>query len=38
MGDAARRRAEHEFRYERVVERLAPLARGDLSVCAPYTT
>jgi phosphatidylinositol alpha-1,6-mannosyltransferase len=32
MGTAARRRAVEEFRYERVVERLLPLARGDVSV------
>jgi phosphatidylinositol alpha-1,6-mannosyltransferase len=32
MGHAARRRAVEEFRYERIIERLLPLARGDLSV------
>jgi phosphatidylinositol alpha-1,6-mannosyltransferase len=32
MGAAARRRAVEEFRYERIVEQLLPLARGDLSV------
>jgi phosphatidylinositol alpha-1,6-mannosyltransferase len=30
MGAAARRRAVAEFSYDRLVERLAPLARGDL--------
>jgi phosphatidylinositol alpha-1,6-mannosyltransferase len=36
MGDAARRRAVESFRYERIVERLLPLARGDLSVLTPF--
>jgi phosphatidylinositol alpha-1,6-mannosyltransferase len=31
MGAAARRRARDEFAYDRLVERLTPLAAGDLS-------
>ena len=31
MGAAARGRAVREFRYTRLVERLAPIARGDLA-------
>jgi phosphatidylinositol alpha-1,6-mannosyltransferase len=30
MGKAARRRAEQEFAYDRLVERLTPLARGEV--------
>jgi phosphatidyl-myo-inositol dimannoside synthase len=36
MGEAARRRAVDEFRYERIVDRLVPLARGDLSVLSDF--
>jgi phosphatidylinositol alpha-1,6-mannosyltransferase len=36
MGTAARRRAVDDFRYERVIERLVPLTRGDLSVLGPF--
>jgi hypothetical protein len=36
MGEAARTRAVEEFRYERIVESLLPLTRGDLSVLGPY--
>jgi phosphatidylinositol alpha-1,6-mannosyltransferase len=35
MGDAARARAEHAFSYDTLAARLAPLARGDLSVLTP---
>jgi phosphatidylinositol alpha-1,6-mannosyltransferase len=31
MGTAARRRAVEEFAYDRLVDRLAPLARGELA-------
>jgi phosphatidylinositol alpha-1,6-mannosyltransferase len=37
MGEAARRRAVDSFRYEHVVERLLPLASGDLSVLSPFS-
>ncbi|MDQ1521533.1 MAG: phosphatidyl-myo-inositol dimannoside synthase, partial [Actinomycetota bacterium] len=36
MGAAARQRAVVDFRYERVIERLLPLTRGDLSVLEPF--
>jgi phosphatidylinositol alpha-1,6-mannosyltransferase len=35
MGDAARRRATGEFAYDRLVTRLEPVARGDLSAIGP---
>jgi phosphatidylinositol alpha-1,6-mannosyltransferase len=35
MGDAARARAEEAFSYDSLAARLAPLARGDLSVLRP---
>ncbi len=35
MGEAARRRAITEFAYDRLVTRLEPLARGDLSAVGP---
>jgi phosphatidylinositol alpha-1,6-mannosyltransferase len=34
MGAAARGRAETEFGYDRLVERLVPIARGDFGACA----
>jgi phosphatidylinositol alpha-1,6-mannosyltransferase len=37
MGDAARRRAVAEFRYEDIVRRLVPLTRGDLSILRPLS-
>ena len=37
MGDAARRRAVADFRYEDIVRRLVPLTRGDLSVLTPFS-
>jgi phosphatidylinositol alpha-1,6-mannosyltransferase len=36
MGAAARRRTVTEFRYERIVESLVPLTRGDFSVFTPF--
>jgi phosphatidylinositol alpha-1,6-mannosyltransferase len=36
MGDAARRRAETEFSYDSLVERLAPLATGDFTALEPF--
>jgi phosphatidylinositol alpha-1,6-mannosyltransferase len=36
MGEAARRRAVESFRYERIVERLLPLTRGDFSVLSRF--
>jgi phosphatidylinositol alpha-1,6-mannosyltransferase len=35
MGEAARARAEQAFSYDALADRLAPLARGDLSVLTP---
>ena len=32
MGDAARERVERELSYDRLVERLLPLTRGDFAV------
>ena len=37
MGTAARGRACDELAYDRLVERLAPLTRGDLSVVRPLS-
>jgi hypothetical protein len=37
MGDAARRRAVAEFRYDDIVQRLVPLTRGDQSVLTPFS-
>jgi phosphatidylinositol alpha-1,6-mannosyltransferase len=37
MGEAARRRVVDSFRYEHIVERLLPLACGDLSVLSPFS-
>ncbi len=38
MGAAARRRAVEDFAYDDLAERLAPIARGDFSSCAPLPT
>jgi phosphatidylinositol alpha-1,6-mannosyltransferase len=35
MGAAARRRAEADFAYDRLVDRLVPIARGDFGSCSP---
>jgi hypothetical protein len=35
MGAAGRARAERDFAYDGLAARLAPLARGDLSVLSP---
>jgi phosphatidylinositol alpha-1,6-mannosyltransferase len=37
MGDAARERAERELSYDRLVERLLPLTRGDFAVLGADT-
>jgi phosphatidylinositol alpha-1,6-mannosyltransferase len=36
MGDAARRRAVRDFSYDRLAERLRPLARGELDALQPF--